>query len=100
MREGLYLTLRVAFRRLRLHRLEANIQPAKARSVALVKSLAFRLEGFSQILEPGFRLAGALAFTAFAVSQTLPALQHLTGFSIQTAAMGFRAYPRTSQYPQ
>ena len=47
MREGLSLTLRIAFGKLRLHRLEANIQPANARSIALVKSLGFRLEGFS-----------------------------------------------------
>jgi len=47
MREGLILTLRVAFHRLRLHRLEANIQPANLRSRALVESLGFRLEGFS-----------------------------------------------------
>lgn len=32
---------------LRLHRLEANIQPDNARSIGLVKSLVFRLEGFS-----------------------------------------------------
>jgi ribosomal-protein-alanine N-acetyltransferase len=47
MREGLELTLRVAFGKLRLHRLEANIQPANGRSIALVKSLGFRMEGFS-----------------------------------------------------
>ncbi len=47
MREGLSLTLQVAFRQLRLHRLEANIQPSNARSIALVKSLSFRLEGYS-----------------------------------------------------
>ena len=39
MREGLALTLRLAFGKLRLHRLEANIQPRNARSIALVKSL-------------------------------------------------------------
>jgi len=47
MREGLALTLRMAFGKLRLHRLEANIQPANVRSIAFVKSLSFRLEGFS-----------------------------------------------------
>jgi ribosomal-protein-alanine N-acetyltransferase len=47
MREALGLTLRVAFGQLKLHRLEANVQPANVRSIALVKSLGFRLEGFS-----------------------------------------------------
>jgi ribosomal-protein-alanine N-acetyltransferase len=47
MREGLGLTLRFAFRQLRLHRLEANIQPGNERSIALVKSLGFQQEGFS-----------------------------------------------------
>ena len=47
MREALGLTLRVAFDQLKLHRLEANVQPNNVRSVALVKSSGFRLEGFS-----------------------------------------------------
>lgn len=47
MREGLAMTLGVAFRELKLHRLEANIQPSNVRSADLVKSLGFRLEGFS-----------------------------------------------------
>jgi ribosomal-protein-alanine N-acetyltransferase len=47
MREALGLTLRIAFGQLKLHRLEANVQPANVRSVALVKSLGFRLEGSS-----------------------------------------------------
>ena len=47
MREGLNLALRVAFRDLRLHRVEANIQPTNSRSIALVRSLGFHLEGFS-----------------------------------------------------
>jgi len=47
MREGLTLALRHAFGKLKLHRLEANIQPSNGRSIALVQSLGFRLEGFS-----------------------------------------------------
>ena len=47
MAEGLELLLRYAFRRLRLHRLEANIQPGNASSIALVRRAGFRLEGVS-----------------------------------------------------
>ncbi len=47
MRAGLCLVLQRAFRRYGLHRLEANIQPDNQRSIALIKSLGFRLEGFS-----------------------------------------------------
>jgi len=36
-----------AFRQLRLHRLEANIQPDNEASRRLVKRLGFKLEGFS-----------------------------------------------------
>jgi ribosomal-protein-alanine N-acetyltransferase len=36
-----------AFNEMKLHRLEANIQPANAASRALVKALEFRREGFS-----------------------------------------------------
>ena len=45
--EGLGLVLRYAFRRLRLHRLEANIQPANVASRRLARRLGFRKEGFS-----------------------------------------------------
>jgi ribosomal-protein-alanine N-acetyltransferase len=47
MSEGIELVLRHAFESLGLHRLEANIQPANAASLALAKRAGFRLEGFS-----------------------------------------------------
>ncbi|REE97679.1 GNAT family N-acetyltransferase [Thermomonospora umbrina] len=47
MTEGLAVTLDHAFNDLRLHRLEANIQPANAASLALVRRLGFRYEGLS-----------------------------------------------------
>ena len=47
MRVGLSLVLDDAFGPLGLHRVEANIQPSNESSVALVRRLGFRLEGFS-----------------------------------------------------
>jgi ribosomal-protein-alanine N-acetyltransferase len=47
MREGLQAVVRHAFRELKLHRLEANIQPANAPSIALVRACGFQLEGYS-----------------------------------------------------
>jgi ribosomal-protein-alanine N-acetyltransferase len=47
MTNGLRAALNKAFRSLRLHRLEANIQPANDRSRNLVQRLKFKLEGFS-----------------------------------------------------
>ncbi len=47
MREALQLVVDVAFGPVALHRLEANIQPGNAASIALAKSAGFRLEGFS-----------------------------------------------------
>ena len=47
MREGLGLVLDYAFRQLRLHRLEANVQPENAASIALVEALGFHREGYS-----------------------------------------------------
>ncbi len=48
MRAGLALMIRYAFNDLRLHRLEANIQPGNRASIELVKGLEFRLEGLSR----------------------------------------------------
>lgn len=48
MRQGLALAIEYSFKQLRLHRLEANIQPGNQRSIDLVKGLGFRLEGFSR----------------------------------------------------
>lgn len=47
MQKGLSQVITHAFRRMKLHRLEANIQPGNARSKTLVKELGFHREGFS-----------------------------------------------------
>lgn len=47
MSEALALVLRYAFCELRLHRLEANIQPANQASLRLVGRLGFRKEGYA-----------------------------------------------------
>lgn len=48
MREGLRLVLMHAFRVLKLHRLEANIQSENRSSLALVRAGGFVREGFSR----------------------------------------------------
>lgn len=48
MTEALQLMLRYAFVKLKLHRLEANIQPENAPSIALVKRAGFVKEGYSR----------------------------------------------------
>jgi ribosomal-protein-alanine N-acetyltransferase len=47
MRDGIQLVLRHAFLNLRLHRIEANIQPGNRASIALASGAGFRREGFS-----------------------------------------------------
>ena len=47
MKQAVSLVISEAFNQLHLHRLEANIQPDNVASIALVKSLGFRNEGFS-----------------------------------------------------
>jgi ribosomal-protein-alanine N-acetyltransferase len=47
MRHGLKAVVRHAFRTLKLHRLEANIQPDNRASLALAQACGFRREGYS-----------------------------------------------------
>ena len=47
MREAISSVLRHAFLDLRLHRIEANIQPGNHASIALAKGAGFQREGFS-----------------------------------------------------
>jgi ribosomal-protein-alanine N-acetyltransferase len=47
MREGLAAVVRHAFKSMKLHRLEANIQPGNTASIALARSCGFSKEGFS-----------------------------------------------------
>jgi ribosomal-protein-alanine N-acetyltransferase len=47
MQEGIALVARHAFDRLGLHRLEANVQPGNAASLALVRACGFKKEGYS-----------------------------------------------------
>jgi [ribosomal protein S5]-alanine N-acetyltransferase len=47
MREAMRLLLRYAFGPLKLHRVEANIQPANLASLALARGAGFNREGFS-----------------------------------------------------
>jgi ribosomal-protein-alanine N-acetyltransferase len=48
MSEGLAAALDIAFRKLKLHRVEVNIQPTNARSLALATRLGFTREGYSR----------------------------------------------------
>lgn len=48
MGEAVEVLLRYAFRHLKLHRIEANVQPYNAASIALVKRAGFTKEGYSR----------------------------------------------------
>jgi ribosomal-protein-alanine N-acetyltransferase len=48
MREAVRLILRFAFRELKLHRVEANVQPENLPSIAVLKRAGFKKEGFSE----------------------------------------------------
>lgn len=48
MTEAVPLMLNYAFKKLKLHRLEANIQPHNTASITLVKRAGFVLEGYSR----------------------------------------------------
>jgi ribosomal-protein-alanine N-acetyltransferase len=48
MREGLAQVIDHAFETMALHRLEANVQPGNVASIALVRALGFRKEGYSK----------------------------------------------------
>lgn len=48
MTEAIHLVLRHAFKTLKLHRLEANIQPGNKASLALVRRAGFTKEGYSR----------------------------------------------------
>jgi ribosomal-protein-alanine N-acetyltransferase len=47
MTEGMDGVLRHAFKTLKLHRVEANVQPGNTGSIALLERSGFRREGFS-----------------------------------------------------
>ncbi len=48
MTEAIQLVMKYAFEKLKLHRLEANIQPGNDPSIALVKRAGFTREGYSR----------------------------------------------------
>jgi [ribosomal protein S5]-alanine N-acetyltransferase len=48
MTEALQLVLKYAFDAMKLHRIEANIQPSNVASIALVKRVGFSKEGYSR----------------------------------------------------
>jgi ribosomal-protein-alanine N-acetyltransferase len=47
MKQAVMQTIHHAFKKLKLHRLEANIQPDNKASIALIRSCGFKQEGYS-----------------------------------------------------
>jgi [ribosomal protein S5]-alanine N-acetyltransferase len=47
MSQAVKMVIQLAFKKLKLHRLEANIQPTNLASIALAKSCGFKREGYS-----------------------------------------------------
>lgn len=47
-KEGVKLGLEIAFKELKLHRIEAGIEPTNKRSIALAKSIGLKREGYSK----------------------------------------------------
>ncbi len=47
MTEAVEILLRFAFKNLKLHRIEANVQPQNAASIAVLQRTNFTKEGFS-----------------------------------------------------
>ena len=67
MREGLELSIRHAFGPLRLHRIQANVQPENERSVELLRGLGFAEEGYARrYLKIGGRWRDHLLFALLA----------------------------------
>lgn len=67
MSEGMRLVFRYAFDGLRLHRLQANVQPGNERSIALLRATGWREEGYAQrYLKIGGRWRDHLMFAIVA----------------------------------
>ena len=67
MREGMTLLFRYAFGELRLHRLQANVQPENERSLALLRSTGWREEGYApRYLKVGGRWRDHMLFATLA----------------------------------
>ena len=71
MKEGLSLCLRHAFGELKLHRVQAAVQPGNERSLALLRSLGFTEEGYARrYLKIGGRWRDHVVFAILAEDVT------------------------------